>query len=288
LRRFSLGAIVSPMITLDGRKVRDSLVAPLRARALALSRVPTLALFQIGDNPASTAYINQKKAFAERVGATVVHRHFTEGVSFAEVAEAIRSDNADDSIDGIILQLPVPPHIDGQALIELISPVKDVDGLTNENQRLLAEGRPGLVPATARAVMFILDFYGIAVAGMKVAVLGRSRLVGAPAALLLAARGANVTVCHSKTENTREVTRAADIVVVAIGKPGLIGADYIKPGATVVDVGITRVDGRLVGDVDHPAVGAIAGALTPVPGGVGPVTVLSLFDTLVQAAENTL
>jgi methylenetetrahydrofolate dehydrogenase (NADP+)/methenyltetrahydrofolate cyclohydrolase len=276
------------MLILDGRKVRDAKVGPLHARAAALSRVPTLALFQIGDNPASTAYIAQKKAFAERVGAKVLHRHFAEGVSGAAVAEAIRADNADVSVDGIILQLPVPAHIDGAALIELISPVKDVDGLTSESQRLLAGGLPGPVPATAKAVMFILDFYGIAVAGMKVAVLGRSRLVGAPAALLLAARGADIAVCHSKTENTREVTRAADIVVVAIGKPGLIGADYIKPGATVIDVGITRVDGRLVGDVDHPAVEAVAGALTPVPGGVGPVTVLSLFDTLVQAAEDSL
>jgi methylenetetrahydrofolate dehydrogenase (NADP+) / methenyltetrahydrofolate cyclohydrolase len=276
------------MLILDGRKVRDAGVAPLRVRASALSRIPTLALFQIGDNPASTSYINQKKAFAERVGARVLHRHFAEGVSFAEVAEAIRTDNADDLIDGIILQLPVLAPIDGQALIELISPTKDVDGLTNENQRLLAEGRPGPVPATAKAVMSILDFYGITVAGMKVAVLGRSRLVGTPTALLLASRGAHVTVCHSKTENTREVTRAADIVVVAIGKPGLIGADYIKPGAVVIDVGITRVGDRLKGDIDHPAVEAIAGALTPVPGGVGPVTVLSLFDTLVQAAEDTL
>lgn len=276
------------MLILDGRKVRDAGVGPLRARAAALSRVPTLALFQIGDNPSSTAYIAQKKAFAERVGTKVLHRHFAEGVSFVEVADAIRADNADGSIDGIILQLPVPAHIDGQALIELISPSKDVDGLTNENQRLLAEGRPGLVPATAKAVMSILDFYGVAVAGMRVAVLGRSRLVGTPAALLLASRGANVTVCHSKTENTREVTRAADIIVVAIGKPGLIGAEYIKPGATVIDVGITRVGDRLMGDVDHPAVEAIAGALTPVPGGVGPVTVLSLFDTLVHAAEDSL
>lgn len=276
------------MLILDGRKVRDAKVGPLHARVAALSRVPTLALFQIGDNPASTAYISQKKAFAERVGARVLHRHFAEGVSGVAVAEALRADNADVSVDGIILQLPVPTHIDRAALIELISPAKDVDGLTSESQRLLAEGRPGLVPATAKAVMFILDFYGVAVAGTKVAVLGRSRLVGAPTALLLAARGADVTVCHSKTENVRGITRSADIVVVAIGKPGLIGADYIKPGATVIDVGITRVDGRLMGDVDHPAVEAIVGALTPVPGGVGPVTVLSLFDTLVQAAENSL
>jgi methylenetetrahydrofolate dehydrogenase (NADP+)/methenyltetrahydrofolate cyclohydrolase len=276
------------MIILDGRKVRDSLVGPLRDRAAALSRVPTLALFQIGDNPASNAYITQKKVFAERVGAVVMHRHFAEGVSFDEVAGAIRADNADDSVSGIILQLPVPVHIDGAALIEVISPLKDVDGLTKENQALLAEGRPRFAPATARAVMFMLDFYGIAVAGAKVAVLGRSRLVGSPTALLLAAKGARVTVCHSKTENTPGITRAADIVVVAIGKPGLIGADYIKPGAVVIDVGITRVGDRLVGDVNHPAVESVAGALTPVPGGVGPVTVLSLFDTLVQAAEDSL
>ena len=285
------------MIILDGRKVRDAHAARLVERVRALSCQPTLALFQVGDNRESNVYIAQKKKFAESIGARVIHRRFAEDASFSVLADAVRMDNADDSIHGIIVQLPLPPHVNKDDLIDVIDPLKDVDGLTTENQRLLAEGNPGLVPATARAVMFILDFYGIDMRGRQVAVLGRSRLVGSPVARLLSLRGAEVSVCHSKTLNTREITSSADIVVVAIGKPEFIGADYFKAGATVVDVGINSVAGqafenevpkrRLVGDVDHRAVEGLVSAITPVPGGVGPVTVLSLFDTLVGSAEKS-
>ncbi|MFA6158587.1 MAG: bifunctional 5,10-methylenetetrahydrofolate dehydrogenase/5,10-methenyltetrahydrofolate cyclohydrolase [Candidatus Paceibacterota bacterium] len=280
------------MLMLDGIKVRDFHVGRLTLRAKALSCRPTLALFQIGDNAESSVYIRQKKKFAELVGALVIHRHFPTDVSFDVVARAIRADNLDEGIHGIILQLPVPPHIDGGALIEVIDPRKDVDGLTMESQALLAEGKPRFVPATAKAVKFILDFYGISVAGKKAAVLGRSKLVGLPASRLIRSMGADVTVCHSQTPNTREVTLASDIVIVAIGKPGLIGREYFKKGAVIIDVGINSVMGeasagrRLVGDVDHEAAAAVASAMTPVPGGVGPVTVLSLFDTLMESAED--
>jgi methylenetetrahydrofolate dehydrogenase (NADP+)/methenyltetrahydrofolate cyclohydrolase len=273
------------MLILDGKRVRDFRAGLLIERVRGLSRVPTLALFQVGDDPASSAYIAQKKAFAERIGARVIHRHFPVDASFDEISAAIRADNDDPSVHGIILQLPVPAHLSANSLIDLISPLKDVDGLTSENQALLAEGRPRYVPATARAVSAILDFYNIPVKGKKVVVLGRSRLVGSPTALLLSAQGGEVTVCHSKTENTKGIARTADILVVAIGKPGLIGAEYVREGAIVIDVGITRVDGRLMGDVDHTAVESLASAMTPVPGGVGPVTVLSLFDTLVESVD---
>lgn len=275
------------MLILDGRKVRDFHRGQLIERVRALSCQPTLALFQVGDNRESTVYIGQKKKFAESIGARVIHRQFPEGVSFEEISGAIAQDNADGSIHGIIVQLPLPAHLDKDALIDLIDPRKDVDGLTTENQRLLAEGHPYLVPATAKAVMFILDFYKISVAGKKVAVLGRSKLVGTPVSHMLTVVGGEVTVCHSQTTNTREITKAADIVVVAIGKPALIGADYFKQGVVIVDVGINSLDGKLVGDVDHGAVVSVASALTPVPGGVGPVTVLSLFDTLIGSAEQS-
>lgn len=273
------------MLILDGKKVRDFRAGLLIERVRGLSHAPTLALFQVGDDPASSAYIAQKKAFAARIGACVIHRHFPVDASFDEISAAIRADNDDPSVHGIILQLPVPAPLSANSLIDLISPLKDVDGLTSENQALLAEGRPRYVPATARAVSAILDFYNIPVKGRKVVVLGRSRLVGSPTALLLSAQGGEVTVCHSKTENTKDVAREADILVVAIGKPGLIGAEYVREGAVVIDVGITRVDGRLMGDVDHTAVESHVSAMTPVPGGVGPVTVLSLFDTLVESVD---
>jgi len=283
------------MLILDGKKVRDFHTGRLVERVRALSSQPTLALFQIGDNRESSIYISQKKKFAESIGARVIHRHFVADASLDEVSRAIEADNVDPGIHGIIIQLPLPRHFDKDALIDVIDPLKDVDGLTTESQRLLAEGNPRFVPATAKAVMFILDFYQIPVAGRRVAVLGRSKLVGLPTSRMLAIAGGEVTVCHSQTPNTREVTRACDIVVVAIGRPELIGADYFKEGVIIVDVGINSVEGgkfetdlpkrRLVGDVDHAAVAPMALAMTPVPGGVGPVTVLSLFDTLVGSAE---
>jgi methylenetetrahydrofolate dehydrogenase (NADP+)/methenyltetrahydrofolate cyclohydrolase len=274
------------MLTLDGKKVRDFHMRRLVDKVKALSRTPTLALFQIGNNSASETYIRQKKAFADKIGARVIHRHFPNNVSFDEVASAIRADNADSTINGIILQLPVPRRLDGSALIELIDRRKDVDGLTEINQVLLSHGHVAAIPATAKAVLFILDFYGISVVGKRVVVLGRSRLVGKPTALLLSARGADVEVCHSQTPHPEAISLTADILVVAIGKPRLIGPKYIKQGAVVIDVGITEVDERLVGDVNQEAVAGMVSAMTPVPGGVGPVTVLSLFDTLVESAES--
>lgn len=285
------------MLILDGKKVREVHAARLVERVRALPCQPTLALFQVGDNRESNVYIAQKKRFAESIGARVIHRRFDEAVSFSTLADAVRADNGDDSIHGIIIQLPLPSHINKDNLIDVIDSRKDVDGLTSESQRLLGEGNPVFVPATARAILLILDFYGIEVKDKRVAVLGRSKLVGSPAARLLALRGADVSVCHSQTSNANEISRSADIVVVAIGKPELIGPDYFKPGAIVVDVGINSVIGevfenevprrKLVGDVDHRAVESLISAITPVPGGVGPVTVLSLFDTLVESAEKS-
>lgn len=273
------------MIILDGRKIRDEFRPQLAQRAAALHVKPTIAIVQVGDNAQSTVYIRQKKLFAESVGAAAIHVHLPETVSFVEVSAAIELKNRDADVHGIILQLPLPAHLDKDALIECIDPQKDVDGLTAENQRLLAEGKPRFIPATAKAVNTILDFYHIPVAGKKVAVLGRSKLVGWPTSQLLTMKGGKVTMCHSKTPNTREIASEADILVTAIGKPALIDKSYVKQGAVVIDVGLTKVGEVLVGDINHPDVEGKVSAITPVPRGVGPVTVLSLFANLIESAE---
>lgn len=283
------------MTILDGKKVRDFHRQRLAERAARLSRPPRLAIVQVGDNRESGIYIEQKKKMAASVGASVDHIRLPASVSFDELASVVRSENGKAGTDGIIVQLPLPPRLDRDAVINLIDPKKDVDGLTDESQRLLAEGKPRFVPATAKAVGLILDFYGIDPKGKKVVVLGRSKLVGSPTAKLLALKGGDVAVCHSKTPNAAEIARSADILVVAIGKPELVGPDYVREGAVVIDVGINSVAGdklesdiprrKVVGDVDQKAVSGLATAMTPVPGGVGPVTVLCLFDTLMEAAE---
>jgi 5,10-methylene-tetrahydrofolate dehydrogenase/methenyl tetrahydrofolate cyclohydrolase len=283
-----------PLI-LDGRKARDFYTTTLIDRVNALSAVPALAIIQIGENAESTAYIGQKKKFGEKIGARVEHVKFAADVEASDVEATIAKLNARDDIHGIIIQLPLPAHLDKLALINAIDPAKDVDGLTDENQKLLEEGRPRFVPATAKGVMHLLDFYSIPIANKKAVVLGRSRLVGRPIAEALRAKGAHVTVCHSKTEDVPRIAKEADILVVAIGKPLHVDAHYIgKSDTVVVDVGINSIEAnapegiskrKLVGDVDSDDIGPAVSAISPVPGGVGPMTVLSLFDNLVVSAE---
>lgn len=283
------------MILLDGKIARDVRTRALKTSFSTLGFVARLAIVQVGDNPDSTVYIEQKKKFALKIGVTASHLKFPEGVSFETLSREIQNLNTDSTIQGIIVQFPLPKHLDKDKVIALIHPEKDVDGLTDENQRLLAEGRPRFVPATARGVMSLLDFYHIPLKGKKVAVLGRSRLVGSPTALAMKARGALVSVCHSQTTNTRDITQGSDIVVVAIGKPELIDASYVKEGAVVVDVGINSIQGqkldeeiprrKIVGDVHFASVAPHASAISPVPGGVGPMTVLSLFENLLDATK---
>jgi len=280
---------------LDGRLARNTYKKGLIERSNVLRVRPALALIQIGSNKESSIYIEQKKKFAKDVHAHVEHVIFKEKSSFEEIAAYIHTCNTRTNIHGIIIQLPVPQSLDVQKLINTIDPAKDVDGLTDTNQSLLEMGKPQFVPATAKGVMSLLTFYAIDVAEKNVVVFGRSRLVGGPIAALLRARGAFVSVCHSKTENPREVSKKADILIVAIGKPEHIDASYIKPGAIVIDVGINDISGHMlehelprrhiVGDVHHDQAEKLAKAISPVPGGVGPMTVLSLFDNLILSAE---
>lgn len=286
-------------LILDGKKARDFYKSKLidRVKALKAKRiVPRLAILQIGDNKESTIYIEQKKKFAAAIGALVDHVQFGKDSLEKDIQKKIVELNTDGRIHGIILQLPIPVHFDKLMLINSISPDKDVDGLTDENQLLLEESKPRFIPATAKGVMALLSFYKINVSRKKATVFGRSRLVGHPIAEMLKAEGATVSVIHSKTENPEEISCTADIVVVAIGNAEHIGASYIKDGAVVVDVGINTVVGdnhekellkrKIVGDVKYSEVETKVSAISPVPGGVGPMTVLSLFDNLVISAEN--
>jgi methylenetetrahydrofolate dehydrogenase (NADP+) / methenyltetrahydrofolate cyclohydrolase len=274
------------MIILDGRKARDFYKARLTERVSKLARKPCLAIVQVGNNPESAVYIGQKKLFGASIGAQVEHVHLGSGISFADLSNVIKGLNERANVNGIIVQLPLPAHLDKLSVINLIDPKKDTDGLTDLNQALLSKGAPHCIPATAKGVATLLDFYSIPISGKSVVVLGRSRLVGSPAADLMRMRGATVSVCHSKTTNPKDIAQTADILIVAIGKPGHVDASYVKKGAVVVDVGLTSVAGKLKGDVDQESVSKIASALTPVPGGVGPMTVLSLFDTLITSADN--
>lgn len=258
-----------------------------RVAAWTGPRVPGLAVVLVGEDPPSLAYVRSKVKACRQVGIQSVQINLPETASTGAVLGAVAELNGDPAVHGILVQLPLPPQVDAARVIAAIDPAKDVDGLHPDSLGRLVSGRPGLVPCTPRGVMALLDHYRIPVAGRRAVVLGRSALVGLPLALLLLHRDASVTVLHRKSPRPWEQTRDADIVVAAVGRPGLVEPDWIRPGATVVDVGITRSPGGLLGDV-APAVAAVAGALTPVPGGVGPMTVATLLANTVEAAGSTL
>jgi methylenetetrahydrofolate dehydrogenase (NADP+)/methenyltetrahydrofolate cyclohydrolase len=276
-----------PATILSGLTVRDSRVQKLIEKIRALYYVPQLAIIQIGDRADSTAYIKAKMVFANKVGVEIKLVHLSEDISQVEIVETIKKCNADSTIQGIIIQLPLPAHIDRTAVIETINPVKDVDGLTSVNyNKLIVGDSTAIIPATARGVKELFDYYKINLKGKKVAVVGRSRLVGTPIAVLCKKAGAEVIVCHSKTPDIANETKQADIVIVAVGKPKLIGADHIKTGTIVIDIGISKMsDSSLKGDVDFEVVKDIASMITPVPGGVGPMTVLGLFENVIDACN---
>lgn len=246
-----------------------------------------LATIRVGDDPPSQIYVRNKHRAAQKAGMISIDRHLPETASQTDIESVIAELNADDQVDGIILQLPLPDGLDAEGAVETIQPTKDADGLHPFNLGLLVMGRPGPLPATPAGIMRILAHYDIATAGRTAVVVGRSFLVGRPMALLLGQKGVDATViqAHSRTPNLAEVCRQADILVAAVGRPQIIDSNYVKPGATVIDVGINRDGEGLVGDVDFDAVLEIAGAITPVPGGVGPMTIASLLANTVSLAE---
>lgn len=273
---------------MDGRAVsaavRDKLA--LRVRELEARGVkPHLAVVLVGEDPASQIYVRNKERACEKLGIRSTVLRLAAECTQQELEEAVRTLSADPQVHGILVQLPLPRHLDAAAVIALIDPRKDVDGFTPVNAGRLLNGEKGFVACTPGGVMEILRHYDVPICGRSAVIVGRSNIVGKPMALLLLAENATVTVCHSRTRNLAQVTRGADILVAAVGKAGFITADMVKPGAVVVDVGINRVNGKVVGDVDFESVSEVAGFLTPVPGGVGQMTITMLLKNTLDAAR---
>ncbi|MDI6900167.1 MAG: bifunctional methylenetetrahydrofolate dehydrogenase/methenyltetrahydrofolate cyclohydrolase FolD [Anaerosomatales bacterium] len=273
---------------IDGKQVAADVHAALGPRIAALHAagvVPGLAVILVGDDPASQAYVTMKERDCERLGMRSFDMRLPADTDQERLNAVIDRFDADPAVHGILVQLPLPGHLDAEAALARISAPKDVDGLTPESLGRLVRGLPAHRACTPYGVMRMLEAYGIDPAGKRAVVVGRSTLVGKPMALLLLEANATVTVCHSKTRDLAAVCREADILVAAIGKAGFITAEFVKPGAVVIDVGIVRTDAGLVGDVDFTAVEPIASAITPVPGGVGPMTRAMLMENAVRAAE---
>lgn len=290
---------------LDGKKLSEKIADRLKREISTLPKPPTLAIIQVGEKKESSSYIERKKKFAEKIGAKVHHIILEEKITTEKLAEAVLVLNTDKNINGIIVQLPLPKKIDRFKVMETISPFKDVDGLTSANAGLLYESAFGgsdpknvsarMIPATAKGILSLLKNSKIPLASKKVLVIGRSLLVGKPVALLLLKENATVTIAHSKTVDLPKLSKESDIVVVAVGKPGFFNKSFVKKGQTIVDVGTNSLSGpklleevsksKLVGDVDFDQVSRIVSAISPVPGGVGPMTVASLFENLVLACK---
>lgn len=274
---------------LDGRALAKTLRAGFRpaAEALSASGVPPgLAVILVGEDPASQVYVRNKVGACAEAGFYSEKHVFPGEATQAEVLAKIHELNADPKIHGILVQLPLPPQFDTEATLDAIATQKDVDGFRAENVGALVQGLPCFVPCTPRAVMRLLEEAGIEIAGREAVVIGRSNIVGKPMAMLLLHAGATVTVCHSRTRDLAAHCRRADILVAAIGKPRFIVGDMIKPGAAIIDVGINRLpDGKLCGDVDFESASALAAYITPVPGGVGPMTIAMLLANTLDSAR---
>ena len=274
-------------VLIDGKQVSLAVKDRLKERMPALraqfGRVPCLAVIIVGENPASQSYVRGKVKACEYVGMDSRLVALPETATEEELLALIRELNGDAGVDGVLVQLPLPDHIDEGKVLEEIDPAKDVDGFHPRNVADLWLGRKCVVPCTPKGVMCLLDAYGIDPAGKLAVVIGRSNIVGKPVAKLLLDRNATVVMAHSRTRNLKEMTLQADILVVAVGRAGLVTGDMVKPGAAVIDVGINRLaDGKLHGDVDFASAEAVAGQLTPVPGGVGPMTIAMLLENTVE------
>ena len=275
---------------IDGKALAAQMRAEVAERAAALratGRLPTLAVILVGADPASQVYVRNKIAACEQAGMRSLHETYGPELREAELLARIHALNQDDSVHGILVQLPLPPHIHAQRVIEAISPRKDVDGFHVANAGALMVGRPGLRPCTPLGCVRMLEHIGLGdLRGRHAVVVGRSNIVGKPMAMLLLGMNATVTIAHSGTPDLAETCRRADVLVAAVGRARMIGADMIKPGAAVLDVGINRLeDGKLCGDVDFEAARELAGWITPVPGGVGPMTIAMLLSNTLQACE---
>src|SRR5262249_10765467 len=273
---------------LDGKSLAAATRTALKQKVDALVQRgvrPGLGVVIAGDNPASKVYVRNKTLAAEEIGVRSRLLEYAKEVSETELMQTVASRNAEPAVHGVLVQLPLPKQIDASRVLESIAPAKDVDGFHEANLGALMAGRPGVVPCTPLACMRLIEHAGVQVAGRHAVVVGRSNIVGKPLAHLLLQKDATVTICHSKSADLAGMCRSADLLIAAVGRPKLIGAEMVKPGACVIDVGINRLsDGKLAGDVDFDAVRSVAGWITPVPGGVGPMTIAMLLENCIRAA----
>lgn len=269
---------------IDGKAISQMVKDELKDRVKKENVDATLAVIQVGDDPASTVYVGNKKKACEYIGIRSLAFELSADTTEEELLELVRDLNGRDDVDGILVQLPLPPHMDEDKVIRTISPSKDVDGFHPQSVGALSIGQPGFVSCTPAGVIQLLKRSGIEIEGKECVIIGRSNIVGKPMALLMLRENATVTVCHSRTRNLQEVAKRADILIVAIGRPKFITREYVKEGAVVIDVGIHRDEnGKLCGDVDFADVEPITDAITPVPGGVGPMTIAMLMNNCVEA-----
>lgn len=269
---------------IDGKAISQMVKDELRERVKKEKIEATLAVIQVGSDPASTVYVGNKKKACEYIGIRSLAFELPEETKEEELLDLVRELNDREDVDGILVQLPLPAHMDEDKVIQTISPKKDVDGFHPQSVGALSIGQPGFVSCTPAGVIQLLKRSGVEIEGKECVIVGRSNIVGKPMTLLMLRENATVTVCHSRTKDLKEVTRRADILIVAIGKPGFITKEYVKEGAVVIDVGIHRgADNKLCGDVDFEGVEPVASAITPVPGGVGPMTIAMLMNNCVEA-----
>lgn len=274
---------------IDGKRIAEEMLSDLKEKVALMKDKPGLALVLVGNDPASQIYVTNKKKKCDELGIYCERYNFEENISEKELEELIIKLNNDKKIDGILVQLPLPKHIN-ESIIEKILPEKDVDGLTLKNQDRIKYLEPPIEPATPRGIIRLINSTKVGLEGKHVVIIGRSKIVGISVALMLVQKNATVTFCHSKTneERLKDLTKMADILIVAVGKPKIITKDMVKQGAVVIDVGINRVDGKIVGDVDFENVKEVASFITPVPGGVGPMTIAMLLDQLILLRSRKL
>lgn len=280
-----------PAQILDGKAMSAALRAEIAQRVAALKEKgvnPGLAVILVGDDPASQIYVRNKGIGCEQTGMYSETIRMPETTTQQELEDEIRRLNADPAIHGILVQLPLPGHLDESSALSVIVPEKDVDGFHIQNAGKLLNGLDGVVACTPKGALEMIRRTGVDLSGKEAVVVGRSNIVGKPMAMLLLQQNCTVTICHSRTSDLAAHTRRADVLVAAVGRPGMITADMVKPGAIVIDVGINRVDGKVVGDVDYEGVSQVAGWITPVPGGVGRMTITMLLLNTLEAAERTL
>ena len=274
-----------PAKIIDGNKIAKSILESIKNKVKNMKEKPGLALVMVGSNPASEVYVNFKEKDSKEAGFYCERYNLDEKTSEMDLINLLNKLNNNSKIHGVLVQLPLPKQIDEKLITDSILPQKDVDGFTTVNLGSLMSEKTILAPATAVAIIYLIESTGIKIEGKNAVVVGRSNIVGKPTAMMLLEKNATVTVCHSKTKNMQEYTKKADILVVAVGKPNLIKKEMVKEGAVVIDVGINRMGNKLIGDIDFESVKEVAGFITPVPGGVGPMTRAMLMENTLKAME---